>query len=144
MSAWKNNIKISIRVKVLIRDFFIKEIYNPFQVFRRRVGLADKDIFKHILIQTNYKCTRKCHFCHYGQKNAPKNIDMNENLFYHIVQQLGDVNYKGRVGLFEMNEPLTDKRFNKFLKYTIEKLPKAWIFISSNGDLLSVEKAEIG
>lgn len=142
MSNWKKNIKITVRMKIWIKDFFIKKTYNPFQVVRRRIGLAEKDLFKHILIQTNYKCTRKCYFCHYGLETPPKNIDMDEDLFCNIINQLRDINYKGRVGLFEMNEPLTDKRFNKFLKYSRENLPKAWIFISSNGDLLSVEKAE--
>jgi MoaA/NifB/PqqE/SkfB family radical SAM enzyme len=139
---WKQNIKLSTRIKVFIRNFFIKNINNPIQKFRRNNGLADQDIFKHVLIQTNYKCTRRCSFCHYGMENPPQNIDMDENLFYAIINQLGNINYSGRIGLFEMNEPLTDTRLNKFLKYTRNKLPMAWIFITSNGDLLNIQKTE--
>jgi len=138
---WEKNIKTSIRMKIFFRDNFIKYIYNPFQVLRRKYQFTEKDLFKHVLIQTNYKCTRKCPFCHFGHKNPPKNIEMNKDLFYDIINQLADLNYKGRLGLFEMNEPLTDPRFTEFLVFARKKLPSAWIFISSNGDLLNHRKA---
>ena len=143
MNNWKKNIKLSVKVKIWIRDnIFLKCLYNPIQVFRRRNGLADKDIFKHIIIQTNYNCTRKCTFCHYGIEKPPKNIDMEEKLFCCIIDQLRDINYKGRMGHCGINEPLTDKRFEKFLQYTRKKLSKEWIFLSSNGDLLNSKRAE--
>ncbi len=139
--SWQKNIKLSIRIKIWIRDNYLKKIYNPYQIIRRKFGLAQKDLFKHVLLQTNYRCTRKCSFCHYGLAESPNNVDINEDLFYNIIDELKKLDYKGRIGLFEMNEPLTDRRFVKFLSYTRKKLPKAWIFISSNGDLLNVSKA---
>ncbi len=139
---WRKNIPLAVRMKVFVRDWSIKYIFNNYDLFRRQKGWADKDLFKHILIQTNYRCTRTCSFCHYGMENPPKNVNMEEDVFYKIIDQLEQINYNGRIGLFEMNEPLTDKRLPKFLRYTREKVPGAWILISTNGDVLNKTKAE--
>ena len=141
MPGWRSNIKLSIRLKTFLRNNFIKFFYNPLQVFRRKYHFADNDLFRHILIQTKYKCTRKCSFCHYGINSPPINVEMDGNLFFSIINQLSELNYGGRLGLFEMNEPLTDPRFKEFLIFTRKTLPKAWIFISSNGDLLNYNVA---
>ena len=125
MADWQKQIKPSTRLKVMVRNSFIKYLSNPIQLARFKCGLAENDLFRHILIQTNSKCTRKCYFCHHGLDDPPANIDMDEGLFTHIIDQLAHINYKGRVGLFEMNEPLTDKRFTGFLTYARKKLPKA-------------------
>lgn len=138
MSDWKSNIAIKKRIYSTLKLNFIKYIYNPCQVCRRKYGFSKQDIFKHILIQTNYKCTRRCSFCHYGQAIPPMNTDMKEELFYSIINQLKEINYKGRVGFFEMNEPLTDKRLIQFIEYSRNMLPNAWFFIATNGDLLNL------
>lgn len=139
--SWRRKINLRTRIRVRARDWTIKSLVNPWEIMRRRLGLADGDLFRHVLIQTNYRCTRKCTFCHYGLSNPPRNQDMEEALFYSIIDQLATAGYTGRIGLFEMNEPLTDKRFPAFLKYARKRLPRAWIFISSNGDLLDRQKA---
>ena len=141
-NQWKSNIPIVKRIQIFLRDWYLMRISNPYQKYRRSIGFAHKDLFKHILIQTNYKCTRSCAFCHYGLETPPKNVDMDEGLFYDIIDQLKTIKYSGRIGLFEMNEPLTDKRFFKFLKYTRQNVPKAWLIITTNGDLLDKGKLE--
>jgi len=125
-----------IRVRVFIRDLYLKSIFNPCQVFRRNRGWADKDIFHHIKIQTNYQCTRQCSFCYYGMKVPHDNIVMDEKIYYKIIDQLKDLSYHGIVSLYECNEPLTDKRFPVFLSYARKQLPYAQLFITTNGDLL--------
>jgi radical SAM protein with 4Fe4S-binding SPASM domain len=65
---------------------------------------------------------------------------MEESLFYDIISQLKNLSYKGILSLYEINEPLTDKRLLDFLIYARLNLPQAWIFITTNGDLLTEEK----
>ncbi len=133
---WKKNIPLNVRLRVFIRDWYTKNVYNPYQIFRRKNGWADRDLFQHIKIQTNYRCTRRCSFCHYGLDTPPKNVEMDDALYYKIIDQLKALSYRGRVSLYETNEPLTDKRLPNYLRYTRENLPKAWLFITTNGDLL--------
>lgn len=140
--SWKKNIPLATRMRICIRDWHIKHIHNPYATMRRKKGWADGDLFKHIKIQTNYQCTRRCSYCHYGLEEPPTNIEMNESLYYSIFDQLKAFSYKGIVSLYEINEPLTDKRFYKFMKYARTSLPHAWIFITTNGDLLMKEDAE--
>jgi radical SAM protein with 4Fe4S-binding SPASM domain len=133
---WEKNIALRIRIRIFFRDYYLKYISNPYQLFRRKNGLMDKDLFRHIKIQTNYKCTRRCSFCHYGQENPPKNVDIEAKLFYSIIDQLESLSYSGSIGFFEINEPLYDKRMPEFIQYARQHLPKAWLIITTNGDLL--------
>ena len=142
MSSWEKNIPWKRRFQSNMRNFIIKRIKTPVEMFMRQRGFLTHELFRHVLVQTNYTCTRRCHFCHYGQESPPTIFDMPESLFFSIINQLANISYTGRLGLFEMNEPLTDKRFEHFLAYARSRLPYAWIFISSNGDLLDTQKAK--
>lgn len=133
---WKKNIPLGIRLRVFIRNLYIKNIYNPYQVFRRKNGWANHDLFQHIKIQTNYQCTRRCSFCYYGMDIPHKNIEMDSTLYYKIIDQLKALSYQGIVSLYECNEPLTDRRLPDFLRYARKQLPNAQFFITTNGDLL--------
>lgn len=96
------------------------------------------DLFEHVLIQTNNLCTRKCNYCYYGnRKDEGALYTLEDSLFYSIIDQLYELNYSGRIGLFDINEPLTDSRIFNFIQYAKEKLPKAWHMLISNGDLLN-------
>lgn len=107
--------------------------YRPFYALVNR----DISIFRHILIQTNTLCTRKCPWCYYGINNNIKDIAMSDSLFKKIIDNLADLRYRGRISLFETNEFLTDKRIFSFLQYARERLPRAWFFLNTNGDLLN-------
>lgn len=103
--------------------------------------LSKPGLFKHVLIQTNVKCTLKCSFCLYGMKDVEiENVDMSDTLFRKIVQELADIDYAGRVSLFEINEPLMDENLVEKIRYVKQKVPKSWQYISTNGDLLTPEK----
>ncbi len=140
---WRKNIPLSVRYRVFLRDWYIQHVNNPYQVLRRKNGFAERDIFRHVKIQTNYKCTRKCTFCHYGLDTPPHNIDMEEGLFFKIIDQLKTISFRGSLGLFEINEPLTDKRIYDFLCYSRNNLPYAWLILTTNGDLLNHKNAEL-
>lgn len=133
---WHSSIPLTTRIRVGLRDAYVRSLYNPWQVFRRRHGLADRDVFGQIKIQTNYTCTRRCSFCHYGQADPPAPQLMDEELFQSVIESLARIDYAGCVGIFEINEPLTDKRIVAFHALARRRLPKAWLYLASNGDLL--------
>lgn len=67
---------------------------------------------------------------------------MEDDLFYSIIDQLHDWGYKGHLTLYGNNEPFLDTRIVEFHKYCREKLPESFIFLSSNGLLLTVDKVK--
>ena len=95
------------------------------------------EIFEHILIQTNNICTRQCKACYYWMKD-PEYIPekLSDEAVYNILNQLSEIDYSGRIGLFDINEPLTDQRIFSFVSYAAKKIKKAWKMIITNGDLL--------
>jgi len=64
------------------------------------------------------------------------------DLFYKIVDDLCEMNFKGKILPYNRNEPLTDPFIFDRLKYIRKKLPKATIYFSTNGVLLDKEKIE--
>jgi organic radical activating enzyme len=94
-------------------------------------------------LETINRCNSTCEFCT-ANKNAEKRPykRMEDELFYSIIDQLADWNYKGHLTMYGNNEPWLDTRIVEFHKYAREKLPEAFIFMSTNGLLLDVEKVK--
>lgn len=93
-------------------------------------------------LETINRCNSTCEFCT-ANKNAEKRpyMRMEEEMFYSIIDQLAEWGYKGHLTMYGNNEPLLDTRIIDFHKYARKKLPEAFIFMSTNGLLLTVEKA---
>lgn len=95
-------------------------------------------LFSAIAIQTNSLCNLRCPFCLYGQY-----VDYNSEeiiateLVEKIFTELAALQYRGRVALYNLNEPLTDPRIVSFLQKAHEKIPQAFHFFSTNGVLLN-------
>ena len=83
-------------------------------------------------LETINRCNSTCEFCT-ANKNAEKRPykRMEDELFYSIIDQLADWNYKGHLTMYGNNEPWLDTRIVEFHKYAREKLPEAFIL---NGD----------
>lgn len=92
-------------------------------------------------VETINRCNSTCEFCT-ANKNAEKRPykRMDEDLYYSIIDQLADWGYKGHLTLYGNNEPWLDTRIVEFHKYAREKLPEAFIFVSTNGLLLDMDK----
>lgn len=97
-------------------------------------------LFEHVKIQTNNICTRKCPYCYFGQidKNKYQNSALTSEVVYRLLDELSALNFTGRVGLFEINEPLSDSRIYDFATYASKKIPLAWHMLITNGDLLTI------
>lgn len=94
-------------------------------------------------LETINRCNSTCEFCT-ANRNAEKRPykRMEEELYYSIIDQLRDWNYRGHLTLYGNNEPWLDTRIVEFHKYAREQLPNAFIFMSTNGLLLDVEKTK--
>lgn len=111
----------------------IRRIYYP-------LVRAKAPLFSHINIQTTSYCTRRCSFCALGDPSSVRTREkMDETLFRKIIDDLESINYSGRVSLFEINEPLSDERICSFAGYVKKKLPNAFQFLNTNGDLLTLD-----
>lgn len=98
-------------------------------------------LFKLVEIETINRCNGVCEFCPVNIHDDPREKHiMSEELFYNIVGQLEQLNYKDRISLFSNNEPFLDKRILEFSKYMREHLPNAKIHMFTNGTLLTLEK----
>lgn len=94
-------------------------------------------------LETINRCNSTCEFCT-ANKNAEKRpyMRMEEDMFYSIIDQLAEWGYKGHLTMYGNNEPWLDTRIVEFHKYAREKLPEAFIFMSTNGLLLDVDKVK--
>lgn len=92
-------------------------------------------------IETINRCNSTCAFCTanvHAEKRPLMKID--DGLYRSIIDQLADWNYKGHLTLYGNNEPWLDTRIVEFHKYAREKLPESFIFMSTNGLILTLEK----
>ncbi len=129
------------------------ESYLKLQFLSR--GKSQKDFIKYFMekdqvpypcvvnIETINRCNSTCAFCT-ANKNAEKRpyMRIEDELFYQIIDQLKDWGYKGHLTLYGNNEPWLDTRIVEFHKYCREQLPDSFIFLSTNGLLLNVDKVK--
>lgn len=108
-------------------------------IMKRRI-LSIK-LFGEISIETINRCNGTCSFC-----PVNKNLDtrefhlMKKELFFSIIEQLHNLDYKGTVSVYCNNEALLDKRIFDFSDYARKELPLASLVLSTNGLLLTTEK----
>ena len=98
-------------------------------------------IFSHIEIETINRCNGECSFCPVNKKRDPRPYGKMEiELFHKIILELKKLEFDGSIVLFSNNEPFLDSRITEFIMYAREHLNKAFLHISTNGTLLTVEK----
>jgi MoaA/NifB/PqqE/SkfB family radical SAM enzyme len=97
--------------------------------------------FVKIQIQTDSRCNARCVTCPYPvtSKKLPQG-KMPEEVFYRIVDQIKGRGVE-RTSLFLMNEPLVDKRLERFAAYLKTRDPKTSTLIFTNGVLLTGKRA---
>ncbi len=94
-------------------------------------------------IETINRCNSTCAFCTaniHAEKRPFMQID--DDLYRSIIDQLADWNYKGHLTLYGNNEPWLDKKIVERHKYAREKLPESFIFMSTNGLILDLDKVK--
>jgi len=98
-------------------------------------------LFSSVELEVINRCNGECPFCPVNRHDDPRKFKkMDEKLFVKIIDELSALNYKGRLALHSNNEPFLDTRIIRFAKYAREKLPHAFIYMYTNGTLLTLDK----
>lgn len=96
-----------------------------------------------VSIETMNLCTRDCWFCKFGQEHKPeKAIRLSLDTIEKILTELGNAQFNGRISPYGINEPLMDKRIFEICQMIRSKVPYAYVFMLTNGDLLTEEIVE--
>lgn len=92
-------------------------------------------------IETINRCNSTCAFCPANalSDKRPK-CTITDELYKSIIDQLADWGYEGHLTLYGNNEPLLDQGIVEKHKYAREKLPNSFIFMSTNGLILTLDK----
>lgn len=113
-----------------------KAVYDIAETFRE-----NQQLFDHIEIETINRCNGTCSFCPINRNDDPRTkAVMTQELFENIINQLADLDYRGRLATFSNNEPLLDERIIAFNEYARRKLPNARMHLFTNGTLLTLDK----
>lgn len=95
-------------------------------------------LFTAVSIQTNQRCNLACRFCYYGQYPRYGTEErIPTELIERIFSELADADYRGRISLYNMNDPLTDERIVSLLQSARSMLPRCRHYLSTNGRLLT-------
>lgn len=118
--------------KEKIAKGYIEHYNKKFYVERR--------LFNKVEIETINCCNNICSFCPVNALIDPRiHAYMSEKMFKNIIDQLSEIRYDGALALFSNNEPLLDKRLYDFACYAKAKLPNAYLYIFTNGKLLTTD-----
>ena len=98
---------------------------------------SGRDLPVGVDIETNSECSRKCYYC---PRPEGREDVMESEIFYSLIDQLRDWDFKGRLTPSGYNEPLTDDRIFDFLDYVSKQLPHSDRVLFTNGDFLDGEK----
>jgi radical SAM protein with 4Fe4S-binding SPASM domain len=93
-------------------------------------------LFTSVEIETTSICNRKCSYCPNSTNMRPEKY-IDEKLFYKIIDELAELKFSGRFSPHFYGEPLLDGRLVSLLSYVRQKLPKVFIKVFTNGDLLT-------
>lgn len=65
---------------------------------------------------------------------------MSEGLFKRLINELKEMDYRGRVAMYSNNEPFLDARILGLTKYARQELPNVFLYIFTNGTLMDIKK----
>jgi len=100
-------------------------------------GFATKDLFQVVEIEVNRHCNRRCSYCpqSFPWFRKPEEL-MDEGLFDCIIQELGEMDFAGRLSFHTYNEPLLHPRLEELVARARPLMPNAWFVLYTNGDFL--------
>lgn len=97
-------------------------------------------MFSSVEIEVINRCNGECPFCPVNKYIDPRQMKkMSDSLFKKIIDELGEMHYSGRLALHSNNEPFLDSRIVEFARYAREHVPDAYIYLYTNGTLLTLD-----
>src|ERR1044071_277954 len=117
-----------------------RRVHHTLRVWRheRRYRIKTEFMFQSVELEVNSMCNRKCSYCPNVTDKRPPGY-MKDDLFRKIIDELGEMDFTGRISYHFYGEPLLDKRLPGFVKYTRDKAPHSSSEIYSNGDFLTLD-----
>ena len=104
-------------------------------------NLRTPDFPRRLQIETTNRCNASCSMCPILKMKRPKG-DMSFELWAKLTAELKDRPALRRVMLHVMGEPLLHPRFAEMFRYLREEAPHQPVEFSTNGSVLTSEKAE--
>ena len=120
--------------------FEIQErVWRRWMDLRHRFVYADQHFPKMLAFETDTFCNRACPYCPQSVIQRPRQ-KMDESTFEIMCQRVKELNYRGKVVLSWLNEPLFDTRLVGFIARMKAAAPLCRPCVFTNGDLLTKEK----
>ncbi len=141
IKKWRHNFRNSLfRTMQESRNIILK------QYAQLVTHTDDRELQKQILkqnvrlieIEIASFCNRKCWFCPNSLVDRySNNVELSENTYLKIIQNLAEISYNGMLNFHRFNEPLAHKDLIlKRIRQAREALPNAVLSIFTNGDYL--------
>lgn len=100
------------------------------------------DHFRSVDIETITACNRRCWYCpnsRFDRGLIENKRLMDSKLFCKIIDELYEINFRGRITPNFYGEPLLDERLSELMAYARQRLPSAYIVVFTNGDFLNLD-----
>ena len=132
-----NNFLRSKKKKLKDKKFHLESIKTINSIYKDEKC----NLFTHVQIETISKCNGRCSFCPVSAQIDPRNLEyMKEELFFKIVNELKQINFKGVLSFFGNNEALLDKRIIDWIEKARDMLPETVFGLYTNGTPLNLKK----
>lgn len=136
----KNKYYQALETKIQRKYMYRKTKLETKEYLRNYYDTKTLLLFSSIEIEIINRCNGECSFCPVNKYDDPRKLKkMDEELFKKIIDELSKLNYKGRLALHSNNEPFLDDRIIKFAQYAREKVPHAYIYVFTNGTLVTLD-----
>jgi len=109
---------------------------NPFPVEYS----TDGKTFYAVEIEINSRCNRTCSYCPNSVGERIEQGEMAPEIYQRIMQQLQDIQFKGRISYEFFNEPMLCSHFFEYVEMTKQYIPDCTIELYTNGTLLTYDK----
>ena len=129
---------------IILRYIQEKIIYKPIIKQRNYKYGAPTQIFKAIFLELRSRCNSTCSFCPVSIGNDIRDdITMDFKLYKNIINQLKEINYRGRINFYNNSEPLITKNLFEYLEYATKTIKNGNNFrVMTNGISLNKSKSE--
>ena len=117
----------------------------PKSFFATNLSVKDKkrmfsENIERVIIEINSRCNRRCWFCPNSiTDRSSENIDMEDEVFDAILQALHSIDYSNEICFSYFNEPLCSSKIFQRIHAIRGCLPKAFLYLFSNGDYIQKE-----
>lgn len=116
-----------------------RQLWYWYMTAKREIITHSRDLPAIVLVEINTDCNRSCSYCSNHVFPKPRQL-MEEGVFQKVIDDLGKVDYRGRIALHQSSEPLLHPNLEGQMAYADSKLPKAELAVYTNGDFLDRDR----